>query len=754
MTSRNSSSNQTVKLVLNNIRRNMWLPTLSMLVCFFALPIYTILIIQNSISYIDKETAIIRQMDNIFGFGNEIIGIVVLCGAILAGLSTFAYLHNSIKVDFFHSLPLRRTQIFGINVASATISSVVPYIINVLLALGAACVLGYGEYIDFGAAFAAVGLHIMFFMLLYIMVVFATQLTGKLILNVLLIPFVYLILPACAGVYELMMQMFYKTYVSNPMLESFAVHTSAPWFYFQKISDAAVEMPTVLCIIGIIIAFTAVSLVLFCRRESEAAESALAFKWVRYITTYPLQILGTFLLGVAFYGLGNDSYAWMTFGFICGALIISRIFEIVIASDFKAIKSNFKGLAIFSVIFAALVIIPIFDLTKYDEYVPNTSKVHSASIYINGSGSDFGNNSQRGYFYNYNDRGLSDQVEFREFMYDCNALTGTAEINAVLTLAKEGIGKIQYNETIERNPSATVSVPGENDFDSAPKISYTIRYTLNNGREVWRSYPSLPVEQVKDAVTTIYNNEQYVSNQFKALQLDDGKNIMTNVDFFNDLGDRAVMLATDHYTAEINISDENRIKIAEAYKKDIEKINSDMLFNEVPIGEITLAVLQEENPNVIFDRMLDRASYYVDYPLYANFTNTLAALKTAGIDTSYIYLDINDVTSVDVITYPVIEDDLKVYPQVYDVSGSVTIEQTMQYAPIATKEYYDKYGSDAIIKTYTIENDRAEIEKLLKEVYYYRALSRSMFIGSKDVPEVHIYTKYGDANYKYPIFVK
>ena len=59
--------------------------------------------------------------------------IIVACvGAIICGVSGFAFLHSKKQVDFYHSLPIRRELLFAVRFVNGVLFFVIPYIISLL----------------------------------------------------------------------------------------------------------------------------------------------------------------------------------------------------------------------------------------------------------------------------------------------------------------------------------------------------------------------------------------------------------------------------------------------------------------------------------------------------------------------------------------------------------------------------------------------------------------------------------------------
>ena len=123
------------KLLKEDFRRRLWAIALVFLAFFFTLPIGLALNMENAANsnyyrYNDYEPFIqdaamtdlqykTRLLElktevvlNGVEYGNGMIAFLMIIAAVVIGVSSFAYLHNKKKVDFYHSIPVRREALF------------------------------------------------------------------------------------------------------------------------------------------------------------------------------------------------------------------------------------------------------------------------------------------------------------------------------------------------------------------------------------------------------------------------------------------------------------------------------------------------------------------------------------------------------------------------------------------------------------------------------------------------------------------
>ncbi|MDO4541964.1 MAG: DUF6449 domain-containing protein, partial [Bacillota bacterium] len=203
--------------------------------------------------------------------------------------------------------------------------------------------------------------------------------------------------------------------------------------------------------------------------------------------------------------------------------VISRIVEVILTFDIKAIKSHWLGLIVSLVVTGCIVSCFAFDLTDYDEYVPAVGEVESVNIEINGVnmyGEGYSNiaEDERDYY------GYGSYYSY----YPLTKRTAIADednINAAIAIAKNGIEnlpKADEAEAAARDEAGIVSVaPYGNGASSEPETTAVIKYNLKNGRAVVRTYGYVSKKDTAEAVKTIVSSAEFKENQLEYLERKD-----------------------------------------------------------------------------------------------------------------------------------------------------------------------------------------------------------------------------------------
>ena len=149
------------KLLKEDFRRRLWAIALVFLAFFFTLPIGLALNMENAANtnyyrYNDYEpfiqdaamtdlqykTRLLELKTEVVlsgvEYGNGMIAFLMITAAVVIGVSSFAYLHNKKKVEFYHSIPVRREALFGAQFSGGIFIVGAAYGLNLLLLAGVA----------------------------------------------------------------------------------------------------------------------------------------------------------------------------------------------------------------------------------------------------------------------------------------------------------------------------------------------------------------------------------------------------------------------------------------------------------------------------------------------------------------------------------------------------------------------------------------------------------------------------------------
>ncbi len=669
MTSANSSYK--TKMLIDTWKKTLWLPCLCALAFFFSLPVANGLLLQNIDPSNGLTTTDIASMVNtLVLFSNPATKVLLLFSALLAGCTYFYFLHNKRQVDFYHSLPVRRPSLFLNQFLAGAFGVLIPYIAMLFLAVIVILLFGYGTYLDWPGVFASLLFNVLFFLVIYSVIVLAGVLTGNLVIQVLVSAIFLAILPSACLLIASTMDAFYKTfYFSMSCFSQWAIYGSpVSLYFFYGTSNYPLSFGLG---IGSLLAFLVIvglSIFLYKKRPSEAAGHAIAFDLFRPLLKYPVLFLITLGAGLFFYLIGDNSGGWMLFGIVVGALICSRIIEIVYAFDFKAVRRHYLSLGIFFLFFCACMSVPYFDLTGYDRFAPQADEVAEVCVNINGY-SVFGDYTadENNYYYNAWDFTSIKEMERMESF----RLTGSEGIAAACNIAQSHAERIGADLTSAENNRGTVFL--------------SVIFTMSNGKTVARQYPLASMTEDGEDIVSILSDREYRENQIP----DAEQPYPVKLDYIN---------AYSVYTSADNLNSTDQDfndRLFAACREEILALDIATLTKELPLGSISFVSSNLENSY----------SMYWDCPIYASFDSVFAILAEVGYEKDFFVLTASEIDHINVTTYSNEDGTVIEEKQITDAEEIAAI--------LATTAPSDTFGSNPFIDIDYEENQNTEYTPIL-----------------------------------------
>ncbi len=698
------------KLIWDTVRKNLWIPTIYGLAFFFALPVATALRLKDTMSTSNTPEQLASSILNVqnilhqtFSSQNIFLIVILIIGALIAGLSIFAYLHSKKRIDFYHSLPVKREKLFLTNYLTGILVIFMPYLFNLILTLIVVAANGYGDYLSVATVFAGIGVHLLGYLAIFSATVLAVMLTGNIVVSGIILALILGIGPALIGLYQATMEIFYNYFYSMFHSLNTAMIYSSPIASYGVLESSQTYPWVILMLAIYAVAFFAAAFLLYRKRGSEAAAHAVAFRVAKPIIKYPTILLFTMAGGYFFHGVGGSSFGgtqnpvdfWLIFGFVCGALISSRIIEIVYQFDFKAIRKNFKGLLIYGILFAALISVPALDLTKYDQYLPQTQQVAQVNVQFDSLNS-FAKNYN---YYTYVDGGDYWSRSKEALMQ--NAIRDPQNIAALIQIVETSK---QYFESDQMGTSNTGKSTG-----------IGIVYTLANGKQIARYYSYVPISLIQDDLSQLLDSEEFKLNQYgPILQMDPERILIAGV---------ATYANDQSYQPLLEIAPEKRLALIKAYQSDLMTLSSNELKSTLPIGSIEFHVystaqgfrLTETGPD---GNITYKENYYtITYPIYPSFSNTFAALANSNLGASFFTDD-----PAKVLAIKVYRDSLVDIEQQY-AGDAISVEEY--------KAYREKYETSQMSMTQLAETitDPPKIAQLLTKIYADQAFNYNDFFS-------------------------
>lgn len=396
MTSKSFSSKG---LLGDSLRRNLWGFVLGGVGFFFSLLLPILMTMQRALEtrahqlqqypdLVDQDwQSALSAVSSLLGGGNPFVKTTFVVMAIVCGVAMFAYLHARQKVDFYHSLPISRTQLFVNNYLTGVIFAVSSYAVMLVIALACAFAMGFGAAVDWSAIGGAVVSHLIVFLLLYALTVLTTVVCGNTVISLLLLAWVMLSPMLVYMLYSGLCNKFYQTYTMQSVNMKAVFHLSplVQFFSLDGLHYERVEYVEQTSALGLLlvylvvaVAVTVLSWYLFRIRKSERAGVALAFMPAKLpIKVYMCLVMGV-AFGLVFNMIAGDFWFWV--GLVLGTVLFHWIVEMIYAFDFHAIFAKPVHLAAILVVLFAGTLCMKFDVTGYDTWLPDRNSIQAVSI--------------------------------------------------------------------------------------------------------------------------------------------------------------------------------------------------------------------------------------------------------------------------------------------------------------------------------------------------------------------------------------
>jgi len=612
------------KLLREDLKRKTWLLILAGLVFFISFPIVFLFLIdnaQNFSEYLTQEEIQIRMQGyflGLMGYQNIWMVFVTIVGASLCGIFCFSYLYNKKKVDFYHSIPVRREKLFLVSYLNGLLIYVVPYLISIAICL----LLGMGYFsidsIVLKTVFQEFGVQLLYYLLIYHAAILTTILAGNmfgcLFLNGLVQSYAFAVFIIFQSFAESCFQTYYNAADPIDKISGFSpvfafVNTiirlagNDDFYQFQlRKGEVSTNLFLMQSAVAAILLLGA-ALWLFRIRAGEMAGKAIAFPKLQPIIRILVVIPSAITIGWIFASITvRNMMGWMIFGILFGAILVHGIIEVLYQADIRGIFSHKLQLA-GSIVVAIIITLTAsnhIDWIGYDTYLPKQEKIESAAISING----ITNNIPYNWVSEDSNGDIqSHSISARTYQLEEMELTGDL-LPYVYQLMSIGV------EQEKANKSKAISYTDfrGNEYLTSDEISdlvqLYIKIRLKGGKEVTRTY-SVSMKQVFDLLSLLFDSQE-LKETIYANFLENIPNIL-EVNVYGRQG------ACDPFT------EEEKTELLEAYKSDLMKLTLEDIRENPVVGELYCEYLVGK-----YDRGFG-------LELYPTMTNTFTWLEKKGV---------------------------------------------------------------------------------------------------------------------------
>ncbi len=588
----------TLRISSYNLRRENMKHRIGMIMLvgflFFAYLICFLISVQNICVRYQRESEIRRNITALSEPGMY-VGVIAVLAAVLLAVSGFRYLHSKKEVDFYHSLPIRRTSCLCMIMTNDLLVFTGFLILLLCLQCVIAAFAGYfspafgintaGAFVCYLAVFAAS----------YLTMVLSMILTGQTFVGLLafclLVTYVPLIL---YNLYPYLASVFYRTYFEEAGFTgggTILTYFSPLWLTEKLLRDDVfcTGYPTwtwkahgaaFAAICMWIAAMGAAVFLLFKKRPSEMAGKATAFPRangiVRILFVIPMSIyVGLYLYSASF----SSIRGWIIAGVVIGGFIFHGVIESIYRFDIRGFFACRRQM-LFSVA-AAILIVGFFwaDISGYDAYLP--AKEETDALLMDDGYILYGNN-----FWGKERKGISGSV--------------TDDILDILAdVVKEN----------DKNHEAS-----NGNGDTSEYSSYVIRYRLKDGREKKRSYV-LDSELEDRLMRQVFDTKEYREDHFSLYTGDWSR--VRDVDFYYFTG-----------SSPLKLTEEQRSELFCIYLDEFDKLDYDTARATIPMGKLVLNcdMEAENNTGYVYDTV-SCGGIGDPYYIYPSFKNTIKYLE-------------------------------------------------------------------------------------------------------------------------------
>ena len=590
--------NSFIKLQIEDIKRRIWTIALSMLAFIVLLPIICALNISNFQGRGTPEWQML-QLRGVVGPSNYVIIAATIICAVVCGLSGFFYLHSRKKVDFYHSIPVRRERLFFTSYLNGVLIYFIPYVLNLLFSL---IILSINHYLDADillAAISGVGINLLFFCLTYTLTIIAVMLTGNLIISICGTAVFLLYVPSVKDLIKALYQSFFATfanYTDNKNTSFLSPIESYINVATQNIKGNDYVFSIILSIAATILLIGG-ALFLYKQRSSEAAGKSMAFgiskPIIKFLLVVPISLGGGILLR-SIVTFGYD--AWFSFGVVFAFIVSYGLIQVLFEFDIRSVFHHKLQMLLSAVVILSIALILRFDVFGYDNYLPEEDEIQSMSVSM--SGIDQGINH-----YEIVDGNLMYQNTYN---YELSKMELT-NFQAAYDLAEMGV-KNSFKKGDRNDYNAHY---WNNDV-----FTYYVKYTLNSGRQVYRCY-GITLEESRDSLSEIYSDQAYKNVHFPIYQWEESDIDEIRVSYYTDILNYDSNGTDSKEGINFSLSGDSLSQLVEIYKTELSGVKLEELETESPVIELSFKL----------------GDYtYDNYCVYPSCVKTLAFLEEHGFD--------------------------------------------------------------------------------------------------------------------------
>lgn len=646
MMSRISSNN----LYKHAVLRKMWLYIISLIILLIAGPCRLLMQIDNVMMWNPNMTAteLMANLTYYVQFTNELNLLIVLAIAIAYGFLSFRYLYSRSKVDLYHSMAINRKDMYRQIVLSALIPLLVIRTLTFLATIGVFAAKGILAGYMLDMAFNSYILGVIFSFVFFSITVIAISITGNMLAGGLVTLTLIGLLEMIFNVYDSYKSFCFETvtYITDFSWIRFVLSPLTAMRSFKTLFEDNIPQLIVILIIMVLL-FIAAGFT-YVVRPSEGYNKAIVYKGLNPVIRITATIIFAMTAGLYVVFVQNAlTQTWYWISFIVAGILVFCLVNSIIYSDFRKSFARIGELAIALVSAAVIAVIFLYDLAGYDRYIPSENKIESVAVAFESLDTE----------QNIYELGKGPNGTILEYTDNTQYILSHMEsdkIKEALNLATVGVSELKPYKSVFDRQQGNVAVPiakttySYGHPDNVQKNCYIIKYKLKSGRTVYRQYYASMSATYNDTAA-FYDTEEY-------------KNVACGLDNIIKYGDIGLIKINELTYSEIGkIAGTDVDAFLENYRKDVFNRTLDDMKKEYPVANISSSIDEKS-----YD------GYYLSgYYIYPCDTNTIAFLKSKGIELRESYPNINELAqTINKITVSVYDEENDGNKQVEYLPGS------------------------------------------------------------------------------------
>ena len=298
-------------------KRNVWLYVASLFVMFLAFPYYLLNCFMNlgkqyGWNYVSLNQSQIAERNNMlmtFVYDSAAKEIILFSIAAASALVLFSYLHSKSKSDFYFSQPYKRSHLFFTGILNGVGVIVVPYMINLVIAMIVAACYNSASGMLFKMLILEAIPLLLSAMLVFLLVLIAMILTGSIVFGILGSGIVCFYFPCISGIFQMYLsgkeiENGYGSVVKgllhlSPLTSYYALAKDSHFYNINRdFLHVVGNKPSVILVFLVLnVIFAVLAYVLYQKRKAEYIGNAVTFPIARVIIKVLLVI--PFSLGCA-----------------------------------------------------------------------------------------------------------------------------------------------------------------------------------------------------------------------------------------------------------------------------------------------------------------------------------------------------------------------------------------------------------------------------------------------------------------------